>query len=90
MREGDLRGDRKVEGVGHVFGYLGKKVEGVPDTCQGPEAGEHPHPSPSPKEENRGGQCAWNRRNKKENQRFSEVREVEKVDASLRPPWRSL
>jgi len=44
MREGDLRGDRKVEGVSHVFGYLGKKVEGVPDTCQGPEAGEHPLP----------------------------------------------
>ena len=51
MREGDLRGDRKVEGVSHAFGYLGKKVEGIPDTCKGPEAREHPHPPLSPKED---------------------------------------
>ena len=67
MREDDLRGDRKVKRVSHAFGYLGKKVEGIPDTCKGPEAREHPKPPSSPKEEKRGGQCAWSRRNKKEN-----------------------
>ena len=40
MREGDLRGDRKVKRVSHAFGCLGKKVEVIPDTCKGPEARE--------------------------------------------------